>query len=408
MKIPRPSKKLVKVLFLGTLVLLIFMMSAQTVYAQIQITSPRLGDTLPQRSTHNITWTATNIHSDVKIKLLLNQGATRIGTISENIPIIRGSFPWTVGTYIGGTAPPGSYYLVQIQRMDRTFVEAWTGFFTISESTLPGKIREGAFINLNNLCQKVDCSILHEPKITRILTPIITPGGEILIVGRNFGGSPGTVKFMGDDSAPYRLGSGNFQIVEWEDSRILAKLDETITGVQDQAIKILVKTSDGRTDALPAHFQAHRDFLKIYPERVRTNCTSNLPCQKDNAPPHNCCFDLCNAPPYPSESATFYGAHWSNCGSTVLSGEDTYTAGPFQNHWLLYDYILMRVDSFNWDGIPGNLYCPGARVEGPIGFIRGARSMNISFRWTVPNRCTITYFCNVIIVGPRGIGPGQY
>jgi hypothetical protein len=77
----------------------------------ITVISPNGGEDWSIGSFKDITWAAQGV-GDLKITLW--QGETKLGTIADNVPSSPGSYTWTVGDYIGGTASPGSGYKIKI------------------------------------------------------------------------------------------------------------------------------------------------------------------------------------------------------------------------------------------------------------------------------------------------------
>ena len=79
----------------------------------LAVTSPDGKEQWPRLGHRAITWTNGNLTGTVKI--LLYQYGSKIGVIAQGISATAGSMTWTVGKYIGGTAPAGSGYKVRIQ-----------------------------------------------------------------------------------------------------------------------------------------------------------------------------------------------------------------------------------------------------------------------------------------------------
>jgi hypothetical protein len=63
------------------------------------------------------------------------QNGTKVGGIAYDIPAAQGSFDWTVGNYDGGTASPGTGYVVRVKSMvNTTYYDDSDGSFTISDT----------------------------------------------------------------------------------------------------------------------------------------------------------------------------------------------------------------------------------------------------------------------------------
>ena len=61
----------------------------------------------------NIAWTATGIPAGTRVKLVLFQGETRIGTIAQDLGVGASPYRWTVGHHDAGTAASGSRYRIR-------------------------------------------------------------------------------------------------------------------------------------------------------------------------------------------------------------------------------------------------------------------------------------------------------
>ncbi len=97
------------------------------------VTSPNGGENLVYGSTHNITWNAPNVQENLKITLWKDN--TLIGAVTKNVTPGSGSFPWTVGTYNGGTVPPGTGYAIKIRVKGTTVYDTSDTAFDIVSGT---------------------------------------------------------------------------------------------------------------------------------------------------------------------------------------------------------------------------------------------------------------------------------
>jgi hypothetical protein len=86
--------------------------------ASLTLASPNGGETWPYSTQKTITWTSSGLTGNVK--LVLYQNGTKVGSIAVDIPVTQGSYDWTVGNYDGGTASPGTGYVVRIKSMVNT------------------------------------------------------------------------------------------------------------------------------------------------------------------------------------------------------------------------------------------------------------------------------------------------
>jgi hypothetical protein len=133
-----------KVLLLITAVAV---MAAAVFSQSLTVTAPNGGESWIIGNTVNITWTSSGVSGLVRIVLF--QGGTaaanRIGNIAEAIPAAGGSYSWTVGAYIGGTAAAGGNYYIRVRSDEASIQDASNAPFTLA-STLPnihiGSMRE--------------------------------------------------------------------------------------------------------------------------------------------------------------------------------------------------------------------------------------------------------------------------
>lgn len=100
----------------------------------ITVTSPNGGESLLPGSIHNITWTAPGVNGTLKITLW--KDGSLVGVIGKNITPGSGSFPWTVGTYGGGTAPEGTGYTIKIKEIGTTVADRSDSAFNLCSLTV--------------------------------------------------------------------------------------------------------------------------------------------------------------------------------------------------------------------------------------------------------------------------------
>ena len=99
-------------------------------YASLSVLSPNGGESLPMGSTFNITWETSGVTNPVKITLWRN--GSLLGKIADGVDFSSGTYGWTVGDYIGGTAPPASGYTVKIKEKGTTAADVSDSGFTIA------------------------------------------------------------------------------------------------------------------------------------------------------------------------------------------------------------------------------------------------------------------------------------
>ncbi|MEN8153488.1 MAG: hypothetical protein ABFR75_05645 [Acidobacteriota bacterium] len=98
---------------LSLLIFVLLLIGSFAFSQSITVTSPNGGEDWTQGSSKNITWTATGLTNDVKITLWKN--GVLLGLIAKDIDPTSGSYPWTVGPYIGGTAAADDDYKIKVR-----------------------------------------------------------------------------------------------------------------------------------------------------------------------------------------------------------------------------------------------------------------------------------------------------
>ncbi len=87
--------------------------------AALTLVTPNGGELCLGRA-FNITWTATGIPAGTRVKLVLFQGETRIGTIAEDLGVGASPYRWTVGRHDTGSVAAGSRYRIRLRTMDNS------------------------------------------------------------------------------------------------------------------------------------------------------------------------------------------------------------------------------------------------------------------------------------------------
>ena len=80
----------------------------------LTITSPNGGETWISGNIQAITWSSSDVGAGALCSLELYKNNTRLGNIATGLSLADGTYSWTVGQYIGGTAPVGNDYKVRI------------------------------------------------------------------------------------------------------------------------------------------------------------------------------------------------------------------------------------------------------------------------------------------------------
>jgi subtilisin family serine protease len=90
------------------------------------VLSPNGGESWDLASTEEITWTTASVSSPLIIQLY--QGESFVGKIAQDVDPSTGSYTWTIGQLVSGTAPVGMNYRVRI-------IEKASGTYDRSDGT---------------------------------------------------------------------------------------------------------------------------------------------------------------------------------------------------------------------------------------------------------------------------------
>jgi hypothetical protein len=82
---------------------------------KLKVNSPNGGENWQLGTTRSITWVAKALTNNLKIVLFKN--GVKVGNIVDSIAPGMGSYTWTAGNYIGGTAAAGSGYSIKIKEI---------------------------------------------------------------------------------------------------------------------------------------------------------------------------------------------------------------------------------------------------------------------------------------------------
>ncbi|MCK4763962.1 MAG: SBBP repeat-containing protein [Candidatus Aminicenantes bacterium] len=102
--------------------------------SEITVTAPNGGERWQTGSLQNITWDTFKVSGLLRI-VLLKDGIT-VGTIANDVDPASGSYAWTVGQYLGGTAAPGTGYTIKIKQKGTTVVDSSDASFSIASLEL--------------------------------------------------------------------------------------------------------------------------------------------------------------------------------------------------------------------------------------------------------------------------------
>jgi hypothetical protein len=82
---------------------------------KISVKTPNGGESWSRGSTQSITWVAKSISGQLRIVLF--RDGVKVGNIVNSIDPALGTYSWTAGSYVGGTAAAGTGYQVQIREI---------------------------------------------------------------------------------------------------------------------------------------------------------------------------------------------------------------------------------------------------------------------------------------------------
>lgn len=94
----------------------------------------------------------------------------------------------------------------------------------------------------------------RHPLITSTSTPDVTPGQDILLMGANFGSSPGSVSF--------RVGASTLPgtVRHWRDDTVLFRVDDDVSGLAAQDCVVTVTNSSGLTGSKTISFTPIHEY----------------------------------------------------------------------------------------------------------------------------------------------------
>ncbi len=82
---------------------------------KVKVNAPNGGESWQIGTTQNITWLTKIISNDLRIVLF--KDGVKVGNIVDSIDYALGTYSWTAGNYIGGTAAAGTGYQIQVREI---------------------------------------------------------------------------------------------------------------------------------------------------------------------------------------------------------------------------------------------------------------------------------------------------
>ena len=102
-----------------------------TTIKSIKVTWPNGGTVLNIGTTQTITWTAEEITNNLRIVLF--QDGVKVGNIVDSIAPNIGTYSWTVGQFVGGTATAGTGYQIQVREIGIDVGDRSDAVFTLQD-----------------------------------------------------------------------------------------------------------------------------------------------------------------------------------------------------------------------------------------------------------------------------------
>ena len=98
---------------------------------KMSVKTPNGGESWQIGSTQNITWVAKSLSGNLRIVLFKN--GVKVGNIVNSIDPALGTYSWTVGSYVGGTATAGTGYQVQVREIGTDAGDRSDTSFTLTD-----------------------------------------------------------------------------------------------------------------------------------------------------------------------------------------------------------------------------------------------------------------------------------
>jgi len=236
------------------------------------------------------------------------------------------------------------------------------------------------------------------PTITSVSPhSVIKPGGEVFLIGQNFGDAPGQI-FIGL-SGQLPLSLQNIQWAPGIGGQYYASgtIPANISGVPDEDVQIYIVTPCGNAgNSLTVHFTAARDYAAVPFGQISCSSTSGLggsdACQNNGGygTPAECAY----IPTWGTEPGPtgFQGYHASGYGFSGESGSDSFF--PFWiNGWVFESASPIQ------GYYKGTFHQPEYQFTGPV----GSMAPVVTVSWYADNCGMILFFGDVYISGPRGV-----
>jgi hypothetical protein len=212
-----------------------------------------------------------------------------------------------------------------------------------------------------------------------------SPGGAVLVLGKNFGSQPGKFQIVG------QFGTRDLDKLDWgaDGKAISGFVPDNICGVQSHPAKLIVTTKAGaKSNEFQVNYLPKKEWKWLTPSDVQV-----VTCSQDGN--SNTCNGCCWADAFTGQpgGAAIFGWH-SNCWGCIGddSGTDKYQIS-LKNGWTLSQALFEEDD-------------PGSEgdVNGPSpGFPSGASSWQPQYSWMATSGDSVMYAVAIEIEGPCGV-----
>jgi hypothetical protein len=205
----------------------------------------------------------------------------------------------------------------------------------------------------------------------------LTPGGYILIYGKNFNSAQGP-----GGKLQFALDGPVHDLVElaWSDTSVGGRVPDGWNWNHVARVDVWLVRQDGtRSNSIQVDFTPTYEIQQLPADAIHADC---------GGADKNYCSPSGNSPSIDTNHATVYGHD---------AGTDHYTSAQLRNGWTLYEYSFQRGDLRH------------ATVDEPTGFNNGYNYLDLSVHWDQDGGPIYasysgisSYRINVFIRGPKG------
>jgi hypothetical protein len=176
----------------------------------LKILSPNGGENLGLGQPYNITWEGHGLSS--KIKITLWQNGSLIGVIASNYSPTAGSYPWTVGSHIGGVVSTAAGFQIKIKERDTSVSDSSDAPFHIVNPIIKLTSPNGGESWQLGSSQNINWTASG---LTKNLYIVLQQNGtDIFLITKNIRPDLGSYSWIVGDSISGSINSGeNYKII---------------------------------------------------------------------------------------------------------------------------------------------------------------------------------------------------